>query len=98
MQLTEALRMIEARRFSLAASRIGTLPPRGAARVLMVDVTGETDLIASLFEKIEHACEPLGFPREKRRFHPHITIGRMRIPRRVSRELESVKFRTDAAV
>lgn len=33
---------------------------------------------ASLAEQIESACEPLGFPRERRPFHPHVTLARIK--------------------
>ncbi len=34
--------------------------------------------LTTLFNKIESVLEPLGFPRETRRFSPHITLGRNR--------------------
>ena len=34
----------------------------------------------ALQEAVESELEELGFPREKRRFHPHVTLGRVRDP------------------
>jgi 2'-5' RNA ligase len=39
--------------------------------------TGQAELI-ELQESIERSLNPLGFPRENRRFHAHLTIGRVR--------------------
>lgn len=36
------------------------------------------DRFASLAKGIESACEPLGFPREKRPFRPHVTLARIK--------------------
>ena len=35
---------------------------------------------AALFNKVEDALEPLGFPRETRKFTPHATIARVKRP------------------
>ena len=96
VRVCEALRTVSVSSFSIAVSQLGALPPRGPARVLMADVSGEFDLLAALFDSIERACEPLGFAREKRKFHPHITLARLRIPKRISRELEEVKLKSSA--
>lgn len=92
VRVCDALRTVSAPSFSIAVSQLGALPPRGRARVLIADVTGETQVLGGLFDSIESACEPLGFAREKRKFHPHITLARMRTPKRVSRELAEVRL------
>ncbi|HVL33532.1 MAG TPA: 2'-5' RNA ligase family protein, partial [Actinomycetota bacterium] len=33
---------------------------------------------------VAEALEAIGFPREERTFHPHITVARLRAPERVS--------------
>ena len=90
--LCNALGKITSPRMSLAISHLSQLPPNGAARVLMAGVEDSDQSLAKLFGAIEYTVEPLGFAREKRKFRPHITLGRMRMPRRVSRELERVKL------
>ena len=47
-------------------------------RVLWVGMQGDTAALASLAERVEDAIEPLGFPREKRRFAAHLTLARVR--------------------
>jgi 2'-5' RNA ligase len=93
VRVCDALRGVSAASFSIAVSQLGALPPRGPARVLMADVAGDTNVLGALFNLIEDTCEPLGFTREKRNFHPHITLARLRVAQRISHELEKVKLK-----
>lgn len=60
----------------------GLFPPRGRPRIVWVGLAGETAALAALQAAVESALAPLGFPREKRPFTPHLTVGRVRDPRR----------------
>ena len=77
------------RPFELEARGLGTFPPGaetgGASgaigdrpRVLWVGVGGAGDkALRALQESTEGWMEDLGFAREKRAFHPHLTLGRV---------------------
>jgi 2'-5' RNA ligase len=45
--------------------------------VIWVGVKGEIEPLQRLQEAIEAAMEELGFQREGRPFHPHLTLGRV---------------------
>ncbi|OGC87701.1 MAG: 2'-5' RNA ligase, partial [candidate division Zixibacteria bacterium RBG_16_48_11] len=47
--------------------------------------------ITELQEKIEKEIEKIGFPREERKFTPHFTIGRIKIPKGVEKLSEAVE-------
>ena len=49
-------------------------------RVVSIAVRSDTPTIFSLEMVIDTECERLGFPGEGRRFHPHITLARIRQP------------------
>jgi 2'-5' RNA ligase len=68
--------------FGLTVKGAGVFPPRGRPRIVWVDLAGETAALAAIQAAVESALEPLGFPREKRPFTPHLTVGRVRDPRR----------------
>src|SRR5438552_1072763 len=93
VRVCDALKAVSVPRLTISVAKLGALPPHGRAKVLMADLAGQADELAKLFDSIEGACEPLGFAREQRRFHPHITLGRLRMPRRVSHEIEAVKLK-----
>jgi len=56
---------------------LGTFPERGAPRVLWLGVSLSPDLLA-LQAACDSAALAAGFPRESRRFHAHVTLGRWR--------------------
>jgi 2'-5' RNA ligase len=51
---------------------------RHSVRVIFVGLTGDTEALAALAERLEAALEPLGFPREDRPFFGHLTLARVR--------------------
>src|SRR5882724_3529692 len=77
-EIKRAFESVEVDAMTLFADRFYRLPPRGAARVFAARVGGDVERLALLFERIEAACEQFGVHRERRRFLPHVTIGRVR--------------------
>lgn len=69
--------------FGLVLEGTGAFPPgRRDPRVLWVGAAAEPPVLA-LQEDVERGMEKLGFEREKRQFHPHLTLGRVKIPSRL---------------
>ncbi|HEV7859704.1 MAG TPA: RNA 2',3'-cyclic phosphodiesterase [Pyrinomonadaceae bacterium] len=66
--------------FALAIEGAGAFPAKGPPRVLWLGVTDSSGGLASLQTSLEDASSEEGFPREKRPFHPHLTIARPRQP------------------
>jgi 2'-5' RNA ligase len=64
--------------FETCLGEVGAFPNWRQPRVVWVGLEkGEPEAI-TLKEQIEAALVRLGFPAEKRPFHPHITLGRVR--------------------
>ncbi|HEY1371831.1 MAG TPA: RNA 2',3'-cyclic phosphodiesterase [Candidatus Binatia bacterium] len=63
-------------RFTVSCRGLGAFPDIRRPRVLWAGLEGGA--LPALAEATEQALEPLGFPREKRDFRPHLTIGRWR--------------------
>jgi 2'-5' RNA ligase len=80
-------------RFSITGRGIGIFPDIRRARVLWAGF--ESNHLGALAREIEAILEPIGFPREKRSFKPHLTIGRWRNPvnqeEKLKREIEQWK-------
>jgi len=66
--------------FALAIEGAGAFPSKGPPRVLWLGVTDSNGGLARLQGSLEEASTEEGFPREKRPFHPHLTIARLRQP------------------
>jgi len=60
------------------AKELGCFPRPSRPRVLWVGVQEPTGRLAALQKAIEEAMESLGFEPERRKFHPHLTLGRVR--------------------
>jgi 2'-5' RNA ligase len=63
--------------FEARARGLGAFPDARHPRVLWVGVDGGEPL-QRLQRDVEGALEGLGFPRETRAFHPHVTVGRVK--------------------
>jgi 2'-5' RNA ligase len=66
--------------FQLDCRGVGAFPDLDRPRTVWIGTQGGDDEMGVLHEAIEKALTPLGFPKEPRRFHPHLTIGRVRRP------------------
>lgn len=64
----------------LVAQGVGAFPGMQRARVIWVGLAGDTEPLLQLQRRLEQALSDLGFPTERRRFTPHVTIGRLREP------------------
>jgi 2'-5' RNA ligase len=71
--------------FEIEVGGAGCFPSARNPRVLWVGLTSLPDKLKQLHAAIEDALERAGFPREAKRFSPHLTIGRIRSQRNAAR-------------
>jgi len=64
--------------FKLTAELCGAFPTHGPLRVLWIGITDSSAYLAGLYERLDEECAAVGFPRETRPFHPHLTLARIR--------------------
>ena len=78
-EIKTALEGVDSIRFDLAVQGIGRFPPpkKKAPRVLWVGVVAQPILMA-LQARIEDALRSAGLVPEKKAFHPHITLARLK--------------------
>lgn len=95
-----ALRRVEVPAFDLLISGVGQFPVDQRPRVIWAGVQN-TPPLRQLYEALGAALESEGFIRERRRFHPHITLMRFKKPLRrglASRWLQAhMDFHTEPA-
>ena len=75
--VTFLLNEIKFENFTYSIRGLGVFPPRGRPRVVWLGVGEGYQEIIDLAKQIHHAMKQLGFPKEKR-FHPHLTIARVK--------------------
>ncbi len=70
--------------FSLTVSGVGCFPKKERPRVLWLSVGGEVEALATLVGDIDLGLDRLGYPNDDRHYSPHVTIGRIRYPQKVT--------------
>ena len=66
-------------RFTVLINRLGCFPLVGAPRTIWIGSTaGENSELAKCSMHLETLCASIGLKKEKRDFHPHITLGRVK--------------------
>lgn len=73
----------ESRPFTITVGGLGCFPNTRQPRVVWVGLQEITGTLSQLKRSVEAEVAPLGFPTEKRPFHPHLTLGR--VNRRVTK-------------
>jgi RNA 2',3'-cyclic 3'-phosphodiesterase len=66
--------------FEVSIEETGVFPNPRRPRVLWLGVKDDSGTLAELHRRLEEACAGEGFAKEQRRFHPHLTLARLRNP------------------
>ncbi len=73
---------------------IGAFSSPRRARVIWAGMSDGRDELCALQNKVVSGLQKVGFEPERRRFSPHLTLGRLRIPADVARVCEQ-QFQSD---
>lgn len=74
---------------------VGSFPGGRSPRVIWIGMEDQQGNLDPLQSEIESGLVPFGFEREKKKFHPHVTVGRVKSMKRIEsliRMMESVTF------
>jgi 2'-5' RNA ligase len=80
---------------------VGCFPTLRAPRVVWIGIEDPAGSLRSLFMSLEDRMEQLGFARETRAFHPHLTLGRVKGPRNLGgllARLKTVTFQSEPVI
>lgn len=72
--------------FRLEVGGLGFFPGPASPRVMWAGLRGETGMLKEVARVVEDSMAGLGFPREGRKFSPHLTLARIK-PSRHTEEL-----------
>ncbi len=76
--------------FGAAVGGAGAFPPSGPPRIVWLGLQHGGDSFAALHRELTPRVVRLGFPAERRPYHPHITIGRVKGTTRDSARIRAV--------
>ena len=68
----------DVRPFTLEGKGVGVFPDFRRPRVIWAGISGELDTLKDLCQRLEEALVKIGFPKEKRPFQAHLTVGRIK--------------------
>jgi 2'-5' RNA ligase len=74
--------------FEIEVSGAGCFPSPRSPRVLWIGISEIPDALKQLYANLEDELDREGFAREKRKFSPHLTIGRFRGPKNATQLAE----------
>jgi RNA 2',3'-cyclic 3'-phosphodiesterase len=91
--IAEALRRVgsSTQPFNVRYSGTGCFPSLRDPSIIWAGIENPDGRLTMLFESIEDAVSQFGFRRERRPFHPHVTLGRVKGPRRIRELLETLE-------
>ena len=72
--------------FTLILNDTGVFPNARQPRVLWAGLSGEVENVVEIHRRLDERLALIGFKREEKRFHPHLTIGRLKSNKKI-REL-----------
>lgn len=64
--------------FEMRLGSLGAFPSMRSARVVWAGISRGKLEVSQLAEKVEDACQEAGFSRSEQRFHPHVTLARLK--------------------
>ncbi|CAN2047398.1 RNA 2',3'-cyclic phosphodiesterase [Candidatus Magnetomoraceae bacterium gMMP-1] len=89
----------EIKPFSMQIKGIGIFPGINKPRVIWTGLSGDSEQLHKLQQNLEEELESLGFPKEKRHFRAHLTLGRVKARIKKESLIEAVNkfsnFKTD---
>jgi RNA 2',3'-cyclic 3'-phosphodiesterase len=64
--------------FNIHYAGLGCFPGRRDPRIIWAGIEDSSNQLKHLFEAIDDSMSQFGFERERRDFHPHVTLGRVK--------------------
>jgi 2'-5' RNA ligase len=75
--------------FKIFIKRVGSFPKIERPRHMWVGLDGAIDKLNQLVTAVHDGLDPLGFPRDEKEFHPHITMARAKYPQKKTPDISS---------
>jgi 2'-5' RNA ligase len=77
--------------FKITVEGVGVFPNLRRPQTIWAGITNGVTYLAQVFENLDDGLSGLGFEKERRRFSPHLTLGRVRSGRNRENLVEALK-------
>lgn len=94
-QVTRVVEGISFQPFTARIERVGVFPNLRRPRVVWAGITEGASRLEEMWSEVDGKLSRLGFERERRRFSPHITIGRVRSGRNRDKLVHEISSLSD---
>ena len=78
VEIEKELHSIKLHSFETELSHMGFFPNEHRPRVIWIGLSEGKSQLISLAQEIDERLSKIGFPKEKRKFSPHLTVGRIK--------------------
>jgi 2'-5' RNA ligase len=78
VEIEKELHLIELLSFETELSHMGFFPNEHRPRVIWIGLSEGKSQLITLAREIDERLSKIGFPKEKRKFSPHLTVGRIK--------------------
>jgi 2'-5' RNA ligase len=83
-EIAGIIRRIRFSRFQIKLQGVGAFPSLGRPRVVWVGVVEGGEKMQKIYENLENELRALGLPPERQKFHPHVTLARIKGSRKIA--------------
>ena len=81
--------------FHLSFNGTGTFPPQAQIpRIIWIGIE-KSETLQLIQTRVENELHKIHFPKENRKFHPHLTLGRVKGPQNLGKVLETLNQHKD---
>ena len=89
--IKNAIEQVDADQFSIEIGGLGVFPNPKKPTVLWVGVSQNTEKLIQLQSNLVSELEKLGYKRDNKKFHPHLTLARIKSLKGVSAMISVIK-------
>ncbi len=86
-------------KFSVIYKGVGCFPDLKRPRVIWIGCEDPSGKLFELQKIVEEKMSELGFEKEDKEYHPHVTLGRVKNPKNIfnlTKKIESINFESEA--
>jgi 2'-5' RNA ligase len=94
-QVSKVVEEISFQPFTARIERVGVFPNLRRPRVVWAGITEGASQLEEIWREIDGELSQLGFERERRRFSPHLTIGRVKSGRNRDKLVQEISSLSD---